>query len=768
MKVGLFICHCGFNIAAVLDIPKIMNFFRTQQDVVVYDNTYLCADSGINEMTEQIETDKIDRMVIAACSFKMHGQMFRTAIEKLGIHRDMVAFANIREQNSWVHSKEPDLATEKAIEQIEAKIRYVKLVDPTERMQVPVTRRALVIGGGIAGIHGALSIANAGHEVIMVERESTIGGHMALYDKTFPTLDCSICILGPIMNEVKEHPNIKLLTYAEVIHVEGFIGNFHIKVKRKPKYVDEEKCVGCFDICADACPIEVPGRFFPTKAIDVKFPQAVPLIPVINQDYCTGCGACEIACDREAIVYNDTEKIEEYDVGTILAATGFHDFDPTGLREYSYAKNPDVITGLEMERMLNPDGPTKGKIVIPSRGTSPKKVAFALCVGSRNKNIGREYCSGVCCLYSIKQAILIKERVPKVDIKIFYNDIRATSKGGEEFYNRAREEFGIKFVKGAISLVQQGDSDTRMTVLAENTLKRKNVEEEFDLVVLATGQDPAQGSQRLANMLNVSQDEYGFLMASHLKVRPSQTTLQGIYLAGSIQGPKDIPQSIMQAESAAAKMISMLNKDELQIEALKVELDDSKCDLCRLCLDVCDYQAISIKDKQILLNDANCQGCGACTAMCHSGALYIPGFTNSQIETQVDTYLSRKKQAPEIIAFLCNWCSYAGADLAGTSKIQYPTNVRVIRVMCSAMVNPAWVIEALLKGAEGVLIAGCYEQDCHYSTGFTKAKKRYSSLLEMLDELGIEQSRVRLESVSAAEGKKFAEIIDSFSKDLAK
>ncbi|MCP4760722.1 MAG: hydrogenase iron-sulfur subunit [archaeon] len=767
MKIGLFICHCGFNIAAILDIPKIMEYFQNLKEVIVFDNKYLCADTGLNELIDNLKENEIDRIVIAACSFKMHGDMFRDRLENTGlIKKEFIVFANIREQNSWVHRKESDLATQKAIEQIDAMIEYVKLLKPTKREQFPITKSALIIGGGVAGIHGALAIANAGKKVVLVEKESTIGGHMALFDKTFPTLDCSICILGPIMNEVKNHPNITLLVNSEVKKVEGFIGNFLVTVKTKPIFVDPEKCVGCFDICRDSCPIKIPSRFFPKKAIDVNFSQAIPLVPIINMDYCTGCGACEIACDREAIIYDDKEKILSIKTGAILISTGFKEYDPTGLREYGYGDNLDVITGLEMERMLNSDGPTKGKIIVPSTGLIPKKIAYALCVGSRNKNIGKEYCSGVCCSYSIKQSVLIKERIPNTDVVLYYNDIRTTSKGAEEFYNRAREEYGVKFVKGAISSIQKGNENSSMKVLAENILEGKIVNESYDLVILASALEPSKETNQIANLLNVSVDQYGFIIESHLKIRPTQTTIQGIYLAGAVQGPKNIPQSISQAESSAAKIISLLNKSELEISTQKVQLNESKCDLCRLCLDVCHFQALHIEKDKIILDSTNCTGCGACSAMCHTDALWIPGFKTEQISKQVDTYLINKSQKPLIIAFLCNWCSYSGADLAGTSKFQYPTNVRIIRVMCSAMVNPSWVTNALLSGADGVLIGGCYEQDCHYIDGFSKTLNRFESMEEILKELNIDLKRVRLESISAGEGRKFADIIDKFSKEL--
>ncbi|MFX1496119.1 MAG: hydrogenase iron-sulfur subunit [Promethearchaeota archaeon] len=708
-------------------------------------------------------------MVVAACSFKLHGLLFRKTIEKAGINRFLISFANIREQNSWVHSDEPEKATRKAIDQISMAIEQVKLLEPLEVQFSEVIPSTLIIGGGIAGIKAALVIADAGYKVYLVERDLTIGGHMALFDKTFPTLDCSICILGPLMSEVKDHPNITLYSYSEIKKVEGYIGNFDVSIIKKPRFIVEENCVGCFDICRDVCPIDVNDTYFPRKAIDVPYPQAIPLIPNILEEYCVGCKACAQACDREAIDFEQNEEEINFKVGSIIVATGFKTFDPSLLGELNYEKYPDIITTLQMERMLNNDGPTRGRIVKPSDGKPPKKVSFVLCVGSRNQVIHHDYCSQVCCNVAIKEAILIKKEYPEIKITIYYNDIRAVGKNCEEFYNRAREDFGIRFIKSNISAILKSDisKENEFIVRGEDVIEGKLFENQSDLIVLAVGMEPALGTDNLSKILNISQDTYGFLLERHLKIKPSESSVNGIFLAGAIQGPKDIPNSIAQAESAASKAIALISKGNVELDPHIVYFNAEDCDLCRLCEQICIYNAIKIKGRKLTLTQANCSGCGACAAMCHKDALYIPGFKKSQISTQIRTILSREKsEYPLIIAFLCNWCAYLGADLAGTSKISYPSNVRVIHVMCTAMLDPALVFESFFLGADGVLIAGCHEQDCHYDKGFLKASVRYSSIKEMLGETGINENRVKIISISAGEGEKFAKSIIDFKREL--
>jgi len=768
LKIGLFICDCGKNISGVINNESLIKHFEQYSNLYVFRDQYLCSESGLNKIIDEIREKKVDRVVVAACSFKLHGLLFRKTIEKAGINRFLISFANIREQNSWVHYDEPEKATKKAIDQINMAIEQVRLLEPLEIQYSDINPSVLIIGGGIAGIKAALAIADTGNNVYLVEKEATIGGHMALFDKTFPTLDCSICILGPLMTEVKDHPNIELLTYSTIENVDGYIGNFDIAIKKNPRFIKEDKCVGCFDICRDVCPIDIEDTFFPRKAIDVPYPQAIPLYPNILEDYCIGCKACAQACgERDAIDFEQEPEIIDIKVGSIIVATGLKPFDPSILAEYSYEKYPDVVTTMQMERLLNNDGPSQGKLVRPSDGQIPKKVSFVLCVGSRNKKIHHEYCSQVCCNVAIKQAVLIKKENPNIAINIYYTDIRANGKNCEEFYNRAREAFGIRFIKSSISAILKNDTSNELIVRGEDIIEDAIFENKTDLVVLAVGIEPAEGTGELSKILNISQDPNGFLLERHLKIRPSETLVSGIYLAGAIQGPKDIPSSIAQAESAAAKALGLIARKKVELDPHIVYFNKEKCDLCRLCENICQYNALKIEENKLKIIPANCTGCGACVAMCPYDALYIPGFRKTQISAQLKAILREKKESPLIVAFLCNWCSYVGADLAGTSKIIYPTNVRTIHVMCTAMLNPSIVFESFFYGADGVLIAGCYPQDCHYETGFIKTETRYESIREMLAEVNINENRIKIISISAGEGEKYAKTIVQFKEELS-
>jgi heterodisulfide reductase subunit A len=453
-------------------------------------------------------------------------------------------------------------------------------------------------------------------------------------------------------------------------------------------------------------------------------------------------------------------------VGAIIVATGFDVFDPSVKREFGYGVHPDVVTGMEMERMLSPYGPTGGTIVRPSTGEQPATIAFVLCVGARDEKIGNPWCSRVCCNYAVKQASQIKDRLPSADIKIFYTDLRATGKGCEEFFNRSRSEHEITYIRGRVSRVVAIDDGGSLIIEAEDTLVQKQLECKVDLVVLATSMIPTHDMQHVAKMLHIATGSDDYFLEDHLKMRPAQSTIRGIFLAGVAQGPKDIPESIAHAESAASKAIAMMTRGYIENDPRKIHYEEDKCIKCKLCMRICNFGALEFKNDRVEVALPNCTGCGACQAMCPTGALSIPGFTRDEIFVQINAATANKTISPLIIAFLCNWCSYAGADLAGTAKIQYPPNARVIHVMCSAMVDPLYVFTAFARGADGVLIAGCYEQDCHYNNGFVKTSARAEAIRAVLQKMEIDTKRFMVESISAGEGKKFQETMDVFTGRL--
>lgn len=772
MKIGVFICHCGFNIAEVVDIPTISEIISKLDDTTVITDDYVCSEQGLNKLKEKIEADQIDRVVIASCSPKVHELLFRNALEDAGINKYLLEIANIREHCSWVHRGEKQSATDKALDLIMAAIAKVKRLSPLTPKKVPVKDSALVVGGGVAGIKAALSLGDLGIKTYLVEREPSIGGHMAMFDKTFPTMDCSICILAPLMVEASHHPNIELLSYSEILEINGHIGNYKIKITKKPRYVNESLCVGCIETCANACPIELPdeynGSYSTRKAIYLQLPQAVPMVAVIDQDACIGCKACEAFCDREAIDFNQEAEIIEVEIGVIIVAAGYQPFDPTVYREYGYGVYRNVVTGLEMERFLSPSGPTKGEILKPSDGTIAKRVAFIQCVGSRDEKIGRPGCSRVCCMYAIKQAMEIRERVPDAIIDVYYVDVRAFGKGYEQFWQRVVRDYRVRFTRGRVSKLVEDPITTDLILKAENTLTGELIKAEYDLVILSVGIDPPEGLEHLTQLLKIARDSEGFLLEDHPKLRSSESIVKGIYLAGCVQGPKDIQDSISHAESAAMKAAKLVKDKEVELDVLVPTINPDICIICRLCEQTCDWKAIQFDTttKRMIVNELNCVGCGTCAGACPTGAIIFHGFTDEQINSQIDTILKHKKEFPLLIGFFCNWCSYAAADLAGTSKIQYPSNIRIIRVMCTGRINPNFVIEAFSKGADGVLVAGCPPQDCHYRIGFDRAEERVRALHQLMEAFGISKDRLRITSAGAPEAQKIVDEITQFKEHL--
>jgi heterodisulfide reductase subunit A len=658
-RIGVFVCHCGENIGGTVDCGRVAEMSSTLPGVVhAVDYKYMCSDPGQALLKQAVQDKRLDGVVVAACSPRMHEPTFRRATEEAGLNPYLCEMANLREHCSWVHLK-ADTTTTKAADLVRLQVEKVKRNRPLQPIRVPVTRRALVLGGGIAGIQAALDVANAGHEVILVERSPSIGGHMSQLSETFPTLDCSQCILTPRMVEVARHPNVTLYTYAELERLEGFVGNFRATIRKKARKVDEKACNGC-GVCMQKCPQKkIPDEFNEglsmRRAIYVPFPQAVPNKPVVDVEHCTyyktgKCKACEKFCEQKAIRLDQQDELVVLDIGAVVIATGFKTMPTDRFGEYGYGEFPDVIDGLKFERLASASGPTGGEMKRPSDGKVPKSVVFIACAGSRDPQKGVPYCSKVCCMYTAKHAMLYRHKVHDGEAHVFYMDVRAAGKGYDEFVRRAVEEDGVKYVRGRVSRVYEEDGQL-VVKGADTLLGGEPVEVRADMVVLATAVQAQDGAEELAQRLHVSYDAYRFFAEAHPKLRPVETNTAGIFLAGACQAPRDIPESVSQASGAAVKVCGLFSQPELTREPIVAVVDRqaapvwSTCVGCFLCQSACPYQAIEAdeiraRDGSVLktvarVNPGLCQGCGTCVATCRTKSIDLQGYTNEQVFAEV-------------------------------------------------------------------------------------------------------------------------------------
>jgi len=645
-KIGVYVCHCGVNIAGVISVEDLVKYSETLPDVTVArDYKFFCADTGQNVIKDDIESGLVNRVVVAACSPRMHEPTFRLVLKEAGLNQFLFEQANIREHSTWVHMKDPEGAYDIAKDHVKMSVAKARELKPLEVQKVSVDPSCLVIGGGISGMNAALDLANQGFKVYLVEKTPTIGGHMAQLDKTFPTMDCSACILTPRMVDVSRNKNIELLTYSEVEEVSGYIGNFDVTIKKKPHYVDQELCNGC-GICIEHCPITCANEFdlglATRKAIYLPFPQAVPAQFTIDMDQCINCEICARidVCEPEAIKFDDEPEFIKVKIGTIIVATGWDLYDPTELKQYGYGRYPNVITGLQMERLLSSFGPVLGKPVRPSDVKEPHSIAFLQCVGSRNfRDGGNKYCSRVCCMYATKQARQYKEKHPDADVYIFYMDIRAFGKGYEEFYESGARNYGINYIRGRIAEVSE-DVDHNIIIRAEDTLLQTPIELTVDMLVLSCGLEPRADADQITQLLRIQKSADGFFLEAHPKLRPVDTLTEGIFIAGVAQGPKDIPDAVAQAKAAASSAANLMAKGEVEIEPFYAVVHADRCIGCGMCTENCVYNAIElVEDKRFgtiaEVNTALCKGCGACAGNCRCSAIDIFGFSGEQIYAMI-------------------------------------------------------------------------------------------------------------------------------------
>lgn len=675
-RIGVFVCHCGKNIGDTVDCAAVAEALRKVPGVVhSIDYRFVCSAPGQQLIAEAVAEHDLDGVVVGACSPHMHERTFRSTVEDAGLNPYMLEVANIREHCSWVHH-DRDLATLKAVELVRMMVEKTLRNRPLERIRVPMTKRALVIGGGIAGIQAALDIAAADREVILVERSPSIGGHMSQLSETFPTLDCSQCILTPRMVEVAKHPRITLLTWSELEKLEGYIGNFTATIRKRARYVDAEKCTGC-GLCQEKCPGRMPNPFEAglgsfdgpwksagdvvrgahTKAINAPFPQAVPSTPVLHPEYCLKfqkgtCGVCAKVCPTDAIDYEQQDELLEFEVGAVVVATGYdlysvgrqpEDSPYEGYGEYGYGADPDIIDSLQFERLVSSSGPTNGILKRPSDDREPRTVAFLQCIGSRCPEKGLEYCSKICCMYTAKHTMLYKHAVHDGRAVVFYMDVRAGGKRYDEFHRRAVEQDDALYLRGRVSRIYRRDD--KLILQGADTLSGERLEVPVDLVVTATAMLPQADSRELAQTLGVSYDRYGFYVEAHPKLRPVETNTAGIHLAGACQGPMDIPEAVAQGSAAAAKALALFAFDELEREPVVASINEASCIGCWDCLHACPYEAITRKDlhdrrgellrRVAEVNPGLCQGCGLCSAVCRSNSAQLAGFNDLQLHAEL-------------------------------------------------------------------------------------------------------------------------------------
>lgn len=650
-RVGVFICQCGTKISSVIDVAALTDYAKNLPGVAYVESMdYPCSHQGQDEIADAIKKKKLERIVVAGCSPRLYEPTFQSCLSKTELNPWLFEMANIREFASYCHQNAPEEATKKAKDLVNMAVAKAKLLEPLKPLHLPMTKKVMVIGGGIAGINAALDLADMDFKVYLVEKSETIGGYMALLDKTFPTLDCSICIEGPKMVDVGRHPNIEIISYADVMKVDGHVGNFTVKIRKNPRYVIAASCTGCGE-CRDACPIEYPNYadmyLGVRKAISIPFGQAVPLTHTINRDYCIECYKCVDACGaREAIDFDQKPEEIEVTVGAIVVTVGYGMYNPTDLEWTGYGKFSNVFTALEFERLILAAGPTGGKVIRASDGQKPHSVAFIQCVGSRDIH-KFEYCSSFCCMYTLKHAVMLKEKYREaIEVNVFYNDMRSNFKGYEEFFNRAQKS-GVKFLRVKLEnrRIAENPKTKNLTVYGENE-DGEQVTVEAEMVVLANAAVPSESASELAKILNIPLGKDGFFVECQPKIRPTDAEVPGIFLAGACQGLKDIPYSVAQGSAAAAQAASVLSKDSWTVEPLIAKVNEDLCSGCKICESACGYQAIKVvktgEKSTARVDEGLCRGCGNCSSACPMDAITMPNYSDIQIVAQIQAVAKRR------------------------------------------------------------------------------------------------------------------------------
>ncbi|TRO52583.1 hydrogenase iron-sulfur subunit [Candidatus Bathyarchaeota archaeon] len=792
-KVGVFISDCGKQLSDIIDFDALTNFVKTVPEIALIARaSEFWRGNGLQEIIDAIKSGKINRVVVAESITKISDVNIAQAVQDAGLNPYLVEVIDIKDHCAWPHRATPKEATEKAKAMILSAIERAKLLEPIEKLEFPALKSTLIIGAGIAGMQTAVDLADLGFEVNLIEKAPFLGGLSARVGRFFPTDDCAICIQPPT-SDVKtithtsrkcvyrsgfsEIPNINILTNSTVIAVEGVPGNYKVTLEKKPRYVIADRCIAC-DKCVEICPVETPDEYNANltnrKAIYMNVPAVHPQVYVIDEDACkfNECAKCISVCPSNAIDLDQKTEHVTLNVGSIVIATGFREFDSSKIKEYHYDEYPDVITNLELARMIDGFGPTRGKIIRPSDGKLAKKIVFIQCAGSRDRRYSA-YCSSICCMISLKNASLIKETNPDAEVYICYIDIRTTGREHEYYYERARE-LGIKFVKGRPTEVYNDEDKGKLIVDVEDALLHRFLDLEADLVVLATAMIPAEGTQELAELLGIELEADGFFKEYNAKLRPTETKQRGIFLCGGATFPKDAPNASLHAHSAAMKATKFMTSGKIVKDLRTAEVNDEYCGDCEFCPITCPYGAISLQPTTedhfiACVNDLLCEGCGLCVGTCPLNAIELKHSKPNQMTAQMNALMSINGTSnPLVLAFCCQECGHTAVDSSGMAKIEYPANIRIIKVPCAGIVQVNQILEAFKAGAQGVMVVGCKSDGCHYEVGSIKAEKKIDLAKVLLKEYGIEPERLEMFRMVYIEGKQFAEAAKMMTERVTK
>ncbi len=793
VKIGVFLSDSGQQLSEVLNFEALTTFAKGVPRVVfVARASEFWHGDGLQTLVEAIKSKNVNRVVVAETLPKLSEVKIVQAAANAGLNPYLVEFLDLKDHCAWPHRGTPAEATEKAKAMLLGAIERAKLLEPLEKLEYPALKSALIIGGGITGMQTAVDLADLGFKVNLVEKEPFLGGLAARAGRFFPTDDCAICIQAP-SSDVKtithtsrkcvyrsgftEIPNLSIMTNSKVLAVEGEPGNYKVTIEKKPRYVNEQKCIRC-DKCTAVCPVEVPDEFnakFATrKAIYMNIPNVHPPVYVIDENVCKfhECAKCVTVCPTKAVELDQKPEKVTLNVGSIIASTGFEEFDSSIIKEYHYSEYPDVITNLELARMIDGFGPTGGVIVRPSNRKPAKKIVFIQCVGSRDRR-WKPYCSSICCMISLKHATLIKSTYPEADVSVCYIDIRTTGREHEYYYERARE-MGIKFVKGRPTEISKDPETGRLIVDTEDALLHRMLELEADLVVLAPAMVPAEGTKELAEILGIEVGEDGFFKEYNAKLRPTETKLKGIYICGGAIFPKDAPTSSLHAHSAAIKAAKFMNNGKIVKDQRTAVVDQDYCGDCEFCPVTCPYGAITLESKgedkfAAKVSDLLCEGCGVCVGTCPLNAIELRHSRPNQMAAQMKGLMAiNGTSKPLVLALCCSECGHTAVDSSGMAMMEYPANIRIMKVPCTGILQIHQLLEAFKVGAQGVMVVGCKSDGCHYEIGSRKAETKVELAKILLKEYGIEPERLEMFKMVFIEGDKFAEATQMMTERLEK